>query len=430
MKTEPHIVIVGGGAGGLELATTLGNSLGRKAKAKITLVDQSLTHIWKPLLHEVAAGTLNNFADEVNYIAHSYAHHFNFLLGSLSAIDKENKTIQIQTRINNQGEKADILQYDILVIAIGGTANNFNTPGADEFCYYLDSQKEATRFHQLFLQNLLSAQYQEDKHQFDTVIIGGGATGVELAAELHTALVQASHYGIKNTPLEQEISITIVESAGRLLANLPEKISAATQQQLIKMGITVLCNECVTSISEEGVKTASGKTISSHTVVWAAGVKGPKIIDTLKGFDINKRQQILVKPTLQVTTDDAIFALGDCAACPLPDNKGWVPARAQAAHQQASCIAKSIKRMLKGKDPVAYRYKDYGSLISLSHHGSVGNLMGKMIKTVTIEGWLARMFYLSLYKMHLIKLHGYWQVAVLTLANIFSRRIRPRLKLH
>lgn len=151
------IVIVGGGAGGLEMATQLGHKLGRKKKAKITLVDRNHSHLWKPLLHEVATGSLDEGVDALSYLAHARNHGFQFQLGSVIDIDREAKTITIAELRDEKGEllvPERKIAYDTLVMALGSTSNDFNTPGVKENCIFLDNPHQARRFHQEMLNSI------------------------------------------------------------------------------------------------------------------------------------------------------------------------------------------------------------------------------------------------------------------------------------
>jgi NADH dehydrogenase len=166
-------------------------------------------------------------------------------------------------------------------------------------------------------------------------------------------------------------------------------------------------------------------------VVWAAGIKAPDLLKDIAGLETNGLNQLVVRPTLQTTRDDAIFAFGDCAACPWLDHKGNVPPRAQAAHQQASHLARQLPRRIAGMAVKEWRYRDFGSLVSLGHYTTVGSLMGKLVGgNLFIEGWLAGLMYKSLYKMHQLALHGPTKVALDTVARLITRRTEPVVKLH
>ncbi|MCU1718134.1 NAD(P)/FAD-dependent oxidoreductase [Pseudomonas sp. 5P_3.1_Bac2] len=431
-----QIVIVGGGAGGLELATRLGKSLGKKGHAKIILVDATLTHIWKPLLHEVAAGSLNSSGDELNYVAQAKWNHFEFQYGRMSNLDRARKCISLDETLDENGEvlvPARELSYDSLVIAVGSTTNDFGTQGAAEHCLFLDTREQADRFHRQLLRRYMRAHASQTPadERIDVAIVGAGATGVELAAELHNAAHELSAYG-QNRVSPENMRITLIEAGPRVLPALPERISLPVHQTLEKLGVTVLTGASVSEVTAEALHTAQGQVIPASLKVWAAGIRAPGFLKDLDGLETNRINQLQVRPTLQTTRDDNIFALGDCAACPQPGTDGRnVPPRAQAAHQQASLLAKSLKLRMQGQGALPeYRYRDYGSLISLSTFSAVGNLMGNLTGSVMLEGWLARMFYVSLYRMHQMALYGLPRTLLLMLGDRIGRSTKPRLKLH
>jgi NADH dehydrogenase len=432
----PHkIVIVGGGAGGLELATRLGKSLGKRGQAKITLVDANLTHIWKPLLHEVAAGSLNSSGDELNYVAQAKWNHFEFQLGRMCNLNRLEKRISLAATLDEHDQvlmPARELSYDSLVIAVGSTTNDFGTAGAAEHCLFLDTREQAERFHRQLLSHYLRAHAsQSETTELITIaIVGAGATGVELAAELQHAARELAAYGLDRISPEN-MRITLIEAGPRVLPALPERISQPVHKTLEKLGVTVLTGAAVSQVTREALHTAQGQVIPATLKVWAAGIRAPDFLKDLDGLETNRINQLHVRLTLQTTLDDSIFAFGDCAACPQPDKDGQnVPPRAQAAHQQASLLAKSLKLRIEGNALPEYRYRDYGSLISLSTFSAVGNLMGNLTGSVMLEGWLARMFYVSLYRMHQIALYGVTRTLLMMLGDRIGRSTEPRLKLH
>lgn len=435
-----QIVIVGGGAGGLELATRLGKSLGKKKQARITLIDASLIHIWKPLLHEVAAGTLDSHEDDLEYLAQSSWNHFRFRLGRMDRLDRKRKIVSLAPTLDEDGNEfipRREFRYDTLVMALGSVTNHFNIKGVKEHCLFLDSLDQAVRFHQKLLKRCYTAHSQETplrEGQLHVAIAGAGATGVELAAELHNATRQLAAYGLDKLDPEKNVRFSIIEAADTILPALPQRLSQATLDSLRDLGVDVRTGERIVEATADAFITESGLRIPSEMKVWSAGIKAPDFLADIEGLETNRANQLVVLDTLQTTRDENIFALGDCAACPMPDGKSLVPPRAQAAHQQASLLFKSIKNRLKGKPLPSYRYVDYGSLVNLSRYSTVGNLMGNLLgrraKHLMVEGIIARFVYISLYKMHLIALHGYWQVAMRSLANLLTRRSKPRMKLH
>lgn len=430
-----RIVIVGGGAGGLELATRLGRTLGKRGQAQITLVDANLTHIWKPLLHEVAAGSLNSSVDELNYVAQAKWNHFEFQLGRMAGLDRAERRVHLAATLDDDGTllmPERELSYDSLVIAVGSTTNDFGTPGAAEHCLFLDTREQAERFHHQLLSHYLRAHASQDSSTeiINVAIVGAGATGVELAAELHHAAHELAAYGL-NSIRPENMRITVIEAGPRVLPALPERIGKPVHKTLEKLGVTVLTGAAVSQVTRDALHTADGQEIPASLKVWAAGIRAPSFLKDLDGLESNRINQLQVKPSLQTTRDDNIFAFGDCAACPQPGSDGKnVPPRAQAAHQQASLLAKSLKLRIEGKALPEYRYRDYGSLISLSTFSAVGNLMGNLTGSVMLEGWLARMFYVSLYRMHQIALYGTVRTLLMMLGDRIGRSTEPRLKLH
>lgn len=437
MKTPHHIVIVGGGAGGIELATHLGHKLRKNAQIKITLVDYSFTHIWKPLLHEVAAGTLNSYEDEINYLAHGFNQHYEFCLGKMIGLNRKNREIILApfTSDNSQLSISEqrTLSYDTLVIAVGSISNDFNTPGVKENCTFLDNRIQADQFHQQFINTLIRLQNNNAQSTSDTLsiaIVGAGATGVELAAELNYAVHQSSYYGLSTANIVKNTQISIIEAANRILPALSERIAENTQKELEKLGIKIYCNEKVVEVNASEFRMQSGLIIPAQLKIWAAGIKAPDFLQNCDELETNKINQLIIDNRLRTTKDQNIFAIGDCASCPQLNSDKPVPPRAQAAHQQASLLAKSLINYIHGKPLLSFNYYDYGSLISLSKQTAIGNLMGRLLGSFWIEGKLARLFYISLYKLHQLALFGFWRVSLLTFANLLSQRIKPRLKLH
>jgi NADH dehydrogenase len=429
-----RIVIVGGGAGGLELATRLGKTLGKKGRASVTLVDANLTHIWKPLLHEVAAGSLNSYEDELNYVAQAKWNHFQFQLGRMTGLDRATRQIHLAATLDEEGLElvpARSLEYDSLVIAVGSTTNDFNTLGAADHCLFLDSRAQAEKFHQQLLNHYLRAHAgQTDVSKEITVaIVGAGATGVELAAELHNAAHELAAYGLGRIKPEN-LRITVIEAGPRVLPALPERIGGPVHKTLEKLGVTVLTNAAVSEVTADSLITANGQVIPAELKVWAAGIRAPGFLQEIDGLETNRINQLQVRTTLQTTRDDNIFAFGDCAACPQKGSDRNVPPRAQAAHQQASLLVKSLRQRIEGKPLSEYKYTDYGSLISLSKFSAVGNLMGNLTGSVMLEGWLARMFYISLYRMHQMALYGTFRTLMLMLGSRIGKGTEPRMKLH
>jgi len=434
-----HVVIVGGGAGGLELATRLGDKLGKKGKAVITLVDKTTTHLWKPLLHEVAAGSMDVDQHELEYMAQARWHHFKYRLGAMEGLSRTMKEIYLSPVFDDEGKQlipGRSLKYDTLIIAVGSVSNDFGVTGVQQHCIALDTQAEAVVFHKRLINAYIRAQTQEwalGQGQLNVAIIGGGATGVELAAELHNTTRELTAYGLDRINPDRDIRLSIIEAAPRLVPALPEHLSLAVQRQLRELKVDLHLATRVTKVDANGVHTQGEQFIPARMVVWAAGIKAPDFLKGIDGLETNSANQLVVTLTLQTTRDPDIFAFGDCAACPWPQAGAgqMVPPRAQAAHQQASMLVKSVIHRINGKPLPSYKYRDFGSLVNLGKYTTVGNLMGGLTKgDLFIQGLVARLMYNALYKMHLLALHGFSKVFLDTLARMITRRTEPHVKLH
>lgn len=437
-STLHRIVIVGGGAGGLELATLLGRSLGRQGKAEITLVDKNRTHIWKPKLHEIAAGSMDVNLHELDYLAQAHWNYFQFRIGEMTGLDRENRLVHLAPYVDQEGKKVTSERsfgYDTLVIAVGSRTNDFGTPGVSENAIRLDTPEQAERFHRSLVNACIRAHAQNEPlkpGQLQIAIIGAGATGVELAAELRHTMRGIVAYGLDHINPDKDIVLNLIEAGNRILPALPERLAKSVTDILEKLDIRLRTSARVVEVVPEGVKLADGSLIPAELVVWAAGVRAPLFLQKL-GLEINKLNQLVVKQNLQTTQDDNIFALGDCAACKWPEQgeNVLVPPRAQAAHQQALHLAKQLARRLNGQSVEDWHYRDFGSLVSLGENWAVGGLMGNVSRsTFFIDGYIARLMYNSLYKKHQLALHGFWKVALDTISNLIRRTSRPTIKLH
>ena len=435
--SDPHkIVIVGGGAAGLELATRLGRRLGRRQRAEVTLIDAERTHIWKPLLHQVAAGSFDPGLHTVEYLAQAQRSHFRFRMGRLESLDRNERLVWLSPTLND--DRVEIIPrrsfpYNTLVLSVGSVSHDFGIPGVVDHCWFLDDKKEALTFQKRLMERLIQSATHNGPlapGQLDIAIVGAGATGVELAAQLHQVTRRLRQFGFERLDPESHVRLKILDAGPRILPALPERVSDKVLGELDALGIEVFLDQAVTRVTDTGVETASGDFIPAAIKVWAAGIKAPDVIAGL-GLEVNRINQIEVGSDLLPTSDDPIFAIGDCAAFP-PDAQGRkVPPRAQAAHQQAGFVAKAIDKRLKGKSNIGeYVYRDYGSLVTLGRYSTVGSLMGSITGSVRVSGLIARLVYLSLHKMHQVTLHGAFSTLLLTLSSILRRSVNPEVKLH
>ena len=428
------IVIVGGGAGGLELASKLGRRLG---PARVALVDSRPAHIWKPSLHEVAAGTLDVHQEGLSYQMLAHDNGFTFVYGPLTALDAPGHQLTVGAVRGDDGDQLfpeRTLGFSALVIAVGSTSNYFGVPGASEHSISLDSAEDAERFRQRLLQQLSRADQRKaggQPAQVDVVIIGGGATGVELAAELREASGAYATYGFEHLQPQRDVRITLLEGAARILAPLGEQVAAAALKLLGQRGIRVVTSCRVSRVDADQVTDAQGVVYPASLCVWAAGIRAPQWLAQL-GLPTNHGGQLEVDAQLRVKGSADIYALGDCAACVGPDGKP-VPPRAQAAHQQADYLSRQLLRLAHGKGLRAapFVYRDHGSLVSFGHSNTVGSLMGSLRGlNFFVEGYFARMMYASLHLMHYAAVLGPLKTVALALARFLIKRSSPLVKLH
>ncbi len=431
-----QIVVVGGGAGGLELVRRLGAKFGRKHH-DIILIDRNPSHIWKPLLHEVAAGSLDANLDEVGYRGHCSRWGYRFFQGTLDGIDREAKTVSLAPVEDEDGGEliaGHTIRYDYLVLAVGSVSNDFGVKGVAEHCIYLDSRSQADKFRTKLLNQCLRVNRAVDADPNNDAavriaIVGGGATGVELSAELYNSAAALRHYGLEIFD-DTRLKVSLLEAGPRILPALPDKLAAAAKHELEELGVEVRERTQVIKAHKGKLFTQDGDVIKGDLMVWAAGVKGSEFLTTL-GLETNRNNQIVVTSTLQTVTDDAIFALGDCCSYVPEGEQRPIPPRAQAAHQMAATVYDNILRSLKNKPLKTFVYEDKGSLVSLSRFSTVGSLMGNLIGgSLAIEGRLARFIYTSLYRLHLLGIHGWFKGTGLMLIGRVNRIVRPKLKLH
>ncbi len=429
---KERIVVVGGGAGGLELVVRLAKKLKRDRNVDVVLIDKNPSHIWKPLFHEVATGSMNSHHDEASYRVLARKHGFEFLLGRVTEIDTTLRRIVVAHVTDQDGEEImperDVA-FDRLVVSVGSLSNDFGIEGVREHSRQLDSREQAELFNKHFASRLHRVNSSEDPDAtLSVAIVGGGATGVELAADMHNVARRLRDYGFEHFS-SARLSVSILEAAPGLLPRLPERIGVSVKREMERIGVKEHVAKRVAKVNKDSVVTSGGNEIPADISVWAAGVRAPAWLAQC-GLPTDKLGRIEVNEDLTVRGLDGVFAIGDCCAC-YRENGSEVPPRAQAAHQMASVAARNLLAVRKGRRTKAFVYRDFGSLVSLSKFSTVGNLMGNLVRgTIFIEGWFARLAYISLYRMHQVAIHGFFSTLLIMLGDRIYKATRAEVKLH
>jgi len=400
-----RIVVVGGGAAGLELVTRLG----RNKRHEVMLVEPSSHHFWKPRLHEIAAGTFDAELDAVSYFQHAECNGYTHIQDAMTGLDRDSKTINL--RGMNSGPTK--LQYDHLVMAVGAISNDFKTPGVSEHCLFLDSSGQAELAWQQIKKQLKATGTRRIS------IVGAGATGVELAAELAKVSSKLQRYRQAS-----EFEITLVEAADRVLPGGPECMSEKVQKALKKQGITIRTETRVQRAEAGKLVTSENEVIPADLQIWAAGIKCAEWLTKLGGLETNRLNQLIVNPTLQSSLDDSIFVIGDNAQCTQPDGS-FVPPRAQAANQAATHLAKQFNRMLKDKPLQPFIYNDGGMVVAVGHDNAVGALMNNRI---VLKGRLIRHLYDTIFRLHQRVLFSWGRVTALVVLKRIKAMLNPYYK--
>ncbi len=424
-----RLVVVGGGVAGVDIATHLAGRQTALGTLAVTLVDREPAHVWKPMLHTIAAGTQNIFQQQTSYVAQARDHGFLFQPGEVAGIDRAARRVSLAPLLTTEGREllaARSLGYDTLILALGSRANDFGTPGVAEHCLTIDSRSQAMAFNDEVRIRILQSLVRDSP--LGIAIVGGGATGVELAAELVELAELSEHYGASGAV--KKVRITLLESGKRLLAAFPERIADAARRRLEKLGVAVHTGTHVTEATPGGFRLQDGSLVEAGLMVWAAGVKAPDVLSTLEGLDRARGNQVIVGPTLRTSRDADIYAVGDCASLLPAGQDRPLPPTAQVAHQQALYLTRHLPDLLAGRPAPDFRYRDFGSLVSLGGYDAFGSL-GKFgfLKGWFIRGRVAQLGHALLYRSHQVRLHGFWRGSLLWLVDRINARVRPSIRL-
>lgn len=442
-QREPRrILVLGGGAAGLELAIRLARRTRAFGRAQVTLVDRSRSHIWKPRWHELAVGLLVAAEEEADYAAQGLRHGFAFERGEVTALDLDRREASLAATPRPADDPvgaalagdllpARTLAWDQAVLAVGSTVNDFGLPGVREHAYALDTAGESSRLHTAILAQAarVHAGLQSGVR---VVIVGAGTTGVELAGELRAAVERLMRY--RSLIDLTQLHVTVVEGAPRPLPGAPESLSDYARRTLEARGVALRLGTKVTAVEADGVTLEGGERLGADVIVWASGVKAVGLAAHLPGVKRAKGGRVEVDATLRVLDEDGrpregLHAVGDCCALSAAPGTTPPPATAQVAHQQARLLSRSLARQLHGRAALEFHYHDRGTLVSLGEGGSAGELPLPGRQSWSITGLGPRLAYAALYRAHLAELFGVRGSAALAFSGLLRRSVQPSLKL-
>jgi NADH:ubiquinone reductase (H+-translocating) len=397
MTDTPRVVIIGAGFAGLSAVGKL-----RKAGLHVTVLDKNLYSTFQPLLYQVATGGLN--PGDVAYPVGGFTgkHNAKYIRGELAAIDPAARVVRLVS-----GRE---FGYDYLILATGVSANYFGVKGAEEntFGLYTRSDAIVLRDHIMNGFEWLSAD-PDGRREFAVTVVGGGATGVELAgtlAELRNNVLRATFPDVDPARLH----IRLVETAPELLMPFNHKLREYTRRQLVKRGVDIRVNTTIREVTNDQVLLADGTWHRSDLTVWTGGVAAPEGVASL-GLPQGHAGRLLIRPDLRVAGTDRIFATGDVAL----DQQNPSPQLAQPAIQQGKHAAEQIIHLVRGEPTEPFRYHDKGTMATIGRRSAVVQLAHgtRMTGTLAWLAWLA---------LHLVYLLG-GRNRVATLINLSFRYI-------
>ena len=375
-STGKHVVILGGGFGGLSAASKLIEMAG--GQLRITVVDQHNYHLFTPMLYQVATCGVVPYDVAIPLRSFTGPRGIRFRRAKVQSVDFERNRVQ-----TDSGE----ITYDYLIIALGSTTNYFGNESAREHTLPLKSLEGglAVRNHVIdcLEQAAQITNKDEQKKLLTFVVIGGGATGVETAGALADAVrnLIPRRYPTLN---KNDSRVIVIEAGSKLLGHMKSEMAQIALQELKNVGVEVWLNTTAKDVSKGMIKMEEGQSISAATVVWATGIRVSAVVNELK-TDHGKGGFVTVNDFLQIPSHSEVFAIGDNAAAKSQDES--VPALAAAAMQEGHAAARNIIRMLQNKEPIRFRYKDLGSVVSVGHRVGVAEIAGRVIGG--FSGWLA-----------------------------------------
>lgn len=417
-KSNPHhVVIVGGGFGGLYAAKALG-----KAAVKVTLIDKRNFHLFQPLLYQVATASLSpaDIASPLRLVLRENK-NTQVLLDEVTDIDPEVKSISLKERK---------LNYDTLVVATGVSHHYFGNDRWQERAPGLKTVEDALEIRRRILSAFEAAEKESDRVKRQALltfaIVGGGPTGVELAG----AIAEIAHSALKNDFRSidtTETKILLIEGMERILPPYPPELSLKAEASLHRLGVTIRKNTFVTNIAEDIITVRQGEAeeqIFVQTVLWAAGVKASKmgrVLHDRAGAELDRAGRVIVEPDLSIKKYPDIYVIGDLSHYVHQGDRP-LPGIAPVAMQQGSYVAKAIQQKLKGNIVPAFRYFDAGKLAVIGQNSAVVDL-----GYVRLSGFLAWLIWVFAHIYYLIEFDNKLVVMVQWGWNYFTRGRGARL---
>ncbi|CAI3941069.1 FAD-containing subunit (Ndh) (PDB:5NA4) [Commensalibacter communis] len=395
--SKKKIVVLGGGIAGIEFLVRINKKIDH-SRYELCLIDKNEFHTWKPMLHTFAAGSASLQEQGMSFLIQAKRHNFTFQPGEVSSIDTEAKEITLAPYIDQYGDEIlpkRCVSYDYLVIALGSKANDFNTKGVNEHAYTIDDVGYALEFHHDLKKYIMQSTILHTKHH--VVIVGAGATGIELAGEIAEMLQQASQY--TDHDFNKHIDLTVIQSGDRVLPGFQKNISKSVQKTMDDIGVKTLLSTRVTEVTKDHVVLDSGDTLPADQVVWTTGIKAIDVEGDIANTERSKNAQFVTDEQFRLLNHDDIFVIGDCSS----RQKNPLAPTAQVARQQAIYLsANFVKLINKDSNIPAFVYKDYGSLISVGRYGSFGTFG----HSTHVKGMLAYLAHTFLYRSHQINILG------------------------
>ncbi len=421
-----RVLILGGGAGGLELASQLAGKDG----VAVTLVDREMTHLWKPRLHEFAAGTVSSTLAEISFYMLARMRGFHFEQGEVRAIDRAGARVELGPMRDEDGRElapARFLPYDLLVVALGGVTPDFGVEGVAENAVRLDGPEDAEDFRTRFAGTMIRAR--ASGMPAEVVIVGSGATGTELAAHLRNSETGFLARGMEEAP-GKLLGITILESAPVVMPGIDDALRAKLVERLKQLDIKTVTDAKIAAIEPDAVRSESGERWPADVAVWAAGLVGHPLLKKLSDFEMDDKGRIKVDRTLRSTVDERVYVMGDAASVTPKGADKPLPPTAQAAAQEADYLAETIPVLLRGQPVEPFEFRNRGRLVSVGRAGTVGRVGSGFGDDFLIHGQFATAAYNALQRQHQWKVLGRLRGTVAIFADMLSPAKGPALKLH